>query len=607
MTQIPAHKIEEIRNHFDLVEVVSSYIELKRAGRNYIGLCPFHAEKTPSFTVSPEKQLFHCFGCQKGGTLFDFIMEMEGLSFPDAVRHLAKKAGIMVENTSVDPSGQKKARLRTLLLQINNVARDYFQSQLWQTAAGKQALQYLLQRGMDLQTVKLFKLGYAPGGWQHLTAELARRGYDGMLGVKAGLLAAREPGQYYDLFRERIIFPIENGQGETLGFGGRLLKEGEPRYLNTPETLLFSKGGLLYGLPQALPAIRREKEVLLVEGYLDVILLHQHGFNYAVAPLGTALTTKQVALLRARMEKVILAFDGDAGGEKATQRSLEILEKEGCRIAVAVFPAGTDPADLLQKRGREYLSREILAGALTPLQYRLYLLKKELNLQNETERLVYWQKGRVLLAKCSEVVEREAQLKKIAAEIGSPLEVLRSDLEKIIQGIPVQNVNVGEETKKKEEAKLGPRALLEKEILASILQFPHLAGEAWQEVLPDGFSHLPFREIASKMYELFIQGVPLEAATLLSYFSEGELHKILIELLFGSRMAYDEALAAKALKSCLKRYKVICWGEERKQLIKSLNENVKAEEVTLKLQRIQELKRWEEELYRSGEGENSDG
>lgn len=606
MTQIPAHKIEEIRNRFDIVEVVSSYIELKKAGRNYVGLCPFHGEKSPSFTVSPEKQLFYCFGCQQGGTLFNFIMQLEGLAFPDAVRFLAKRAGIDVEDEPVSPAEQKKARLRALLLQVNSVAREYFRQQLRQTAAGRAALQYLLRRGLNEEAVEAFGLGYAPDGWHGLEAELARHGFDGELGIKAGLLAAgKGAGQYYDLFRERIIFPIENGQGETLGFGGRLLKEGEPRYLNTPETLLYSKGSLLYGLPQALPAIRREKEVLLVEGYLDVILLHRHGLDRAVAPLGTALTAKQVGLLRARMEKITLAFDGDGGGEKAALRSLEILEKEGCRTAVAVLPDGSDPADLLQERGRAYLEQEILARALTPLQFRLHLLKKEFNLQKEGERLAYWQKGRVLLAKCSEAVEREAQLKKIAVEIGSSLEVLRGDLEKIIQGKAAQNVEA--RAGEREKGKLAPRALLEKEILAVLLQYPHLAAEVWQEMQPGDFSHLPFRELAARMHQLFSEGNAVETASFLSYFSEGDLHKIIMNLSFDGRPSPDEAQARKTIRNCLQRNKVLQWSEERKQLIKSLGESSTREDMAARLLRIQELKKWEEELYRSGEGENSDG
>ncbi|MEW5921689.1 MAG: DNA primase [Bacillota bacterium] len=605
MTQIPAHKIEEIRNRFDIVEVVSSYIDLKKAGRNYVGLCPFHPEKSPSFTVSPEKQLYHCFGCQNGGNLFNFIMQLEGLSFPEAARFLAKRAGIEIENEPMSPAEQRKARLRALLLQTNTAARDYYQYQLWQTTAGREALLYLLQRGLDEQTVKAFKLGYAPAGWHGLTAELTRRGFDGELGVKAGLLAGKTPQQYYDIFRERIIFPIENGQGETLGFGGRLLKEGEPRYLNTPETFLYSKGSLLYGLPQALPAIRRGKEVLLVEGYLDVILLHQHGLTHAVAPLGTALTAKQVSLLRARMEKITLAFDGDAGGEKATLRSLEILEREGCRVAVAMLPVGKDPADVLTGHGKAFLEQEILVKSVTILEYRLHALKKNYNLQKEEERLAYWQKARVLLAGSSEAVEREAQLKKIAAEIGSSLEVLRGDLEKIILGHPAQSD--GGVAKEREKGKLSPRALLEKEILSSLLQYPRFAAAVWQEILPDDFSHAPFREIAGRMHELFRQGAPLETATLLSYFSEGEMHKILMNLSFDSRPTHDEAMALKTIKSCLRRNKILRWTEEREYLIKSLGDSNKREDISSRLRRVQELKKWEEELYRSGEGENSDG
>ncbi len=604
MTQIPAHRIEEIRNRFDIVEVVSSYIELKKAGRNYLGLCPFHAEKSPSFTVSPEKQLFHCFGCQTGGNLFTFIMELEGLSFPEAARFLAGRAGIELADEPPSPAEQQKAQLRALILKANAAARNYYQGLLGKTRAGQEALAYLLRRGLDEQTVKAFKLGYAPGGWSSLTAELSRRGFDGALGVKAGLLASKTENQYYDIFRERIIFPIDNGQGETVGFGGRLLKEGEPRYLNTPDTLLFTKGNLLYGLPQALPAIRREKEVLLVEGYLDVILLHQHGLTNTVAPLGTALTLKQVSLLRGRVDKIILLFDGDGGGEKATLRSLDILDKEGCRVTVAVLPAGKDPADIVTNEGAMFLKQECLDKAVTMMEYRLYALKKDFDLKKEGDRLAYWQKARVLLAGSTEAVERETQLKKIAIEIGSSLEVLRGDLEKIIQGYPSKMGRVG--IKEKEKEILPPRGLVEKELISSLLQFPRFAPEVWQEVPPADFIHSPYREIAQRIYELSRQGEAMETASLFSYFSDGNMHKLIMEISFGSRPA-DEITAQKTVKGCLKRIKILRWAEEREQLIKSLAESEKRENMSSILQRIHELKNWEEELYRSGEGENSDG
>ncbi len=604
MTQIPAHRIEEIRNRFDILEVVSSHIELKKAGRNYLGLCPFHPEKSPSFTVSPEKQLFHCFGCQAGGNLFTFIMQLEGLSFPEAVRSLARRAGIELDDGPSSPAEQRKASMRALLLKANTAARDYYQDLLWHTRAGQEARAYLLQRGLNEQTVKSFKLGYAPSGWNNLTKELERHGFDGELGLKAGLLASKSANNYYDIFRERVIFPIENGQGETIGFGGRLLKEGDPRYLNTPETVLFTKGDVLYGLAQALPAIRRNKEVLLVEGYLDVVLLHQHELNNTVAPLGTALTTKQVSLLRGRVEKITLLFDGDAGGEKAALRSLDILEKEGCRLAVAILPAGKDPADVVTTGGASLLKREYLENAAAMLDYRLRALKKNFNLQKEDERLAYWQKARVLIARSNESVEQHAQLKKIAKEIGTSLEVLRGDLEKIIQGYPEKTVKV--QTKEKENGKLPPRGLMEKELISCLLQYPRFAPEIWRDVPPSDFKHSPYREIAERLHDFSRQGESVNTAALLSYFSDRDTHKLIIDISFGSRPA-DETTAQKTVKGCLKRIKALRWADEREQLIKSLSESEKREDISSKLRRIQELKNWEEELYRSGEGESSDG
>ena len=361
MGYIPGEVIEDVRSRFDIVEVVSSYIDLRKTGKNYVGFCPFHSEKNPSFTVSPEKQIFYCFGCQSGGNLFAFIMQMEGCSFPEAVRFLAQRSGINISPFPSSPAERKERQLRETLLKMYSLAQKYYQDLLWKAPGGKEALNYLLKRGITKQTIMDFGLGYALHSWEGLTGELRKKGLDLKLAVKGGLVGEKPPGRFYDYFRGRLIFPIGDSQGRVVAFGGRILGQGEPKYLNTPESPLFNKRRILYGLHRALPEVRKKKEALLVEGYMDVITLHQHGIKEALAPLGTALTETQFSLLRSRLDKIILAFDADTGGEIAALRGLELLKNEGCQVRVAQLPGG-DPADFVREHG-EAFRKEILLPA----------------------------------------------------------------------------------------------------------------------------------------------------------------------------------------------------------------------------------------------------
>ena len=377
MGYIPGDVIEDIRNRFDLVEVVSSYINLRKTGKNYVGFCPFHSEKNPSFTVSPEKQIFYCFGCQNGGNLFAFIMQMEGFSFPEAVRYLAQRSGINIEPLSSSSAEREERKRRETLLKMNSLAQKYYQELLWKAPGGKKALNYLFKRGLTKQTILDFGLGYAPHSWEGLAGELRKKGYDLKLAVKGGLVGEKPPGRFYDYFRERLIFPIRDGQGRVVAFGGRILGQGGPKYLNTPESPLFNKRRILYGLHRALPEIRKKKEALLVEGYMDVLTLHQHGITEALAPLGTSLTETQFSLLRGRLDKIILAFDADTGGEIAALRGLELLKNEGCQVRVAQLPKGWDPADFVRDHGEKIFREDILLPAKSLIDYRLAMSKKQ--------------------------------------------------------------------------------------------------------------------------------------------------------------------------------------------------------------------------------------
>ncbi len=350
--------VESVRARADLRDIVSDYLPLKKSGSRYRGLCPFHAEKTPSFYVDAEKQLFYCFGCGAGGDVFKFLMLYEKLEFPEALRALADRYGIAIPVASRGPESGERQKV----LAANRRALDYFREQLRQPG-GERARKYLAGRGIGAGTIETFQLGYAPEGWSGLKGSLAAGGLSEAQGVLAGLLAKKEDtGRTYDRFRQRVIFPIVNLSAETIGFGGRVLGEGEPKYLNSPETHAFNKGDNLYGIGMAREGIRKEGYAILVEGYMDVIALHQAGVTHAVATLGTGFTTGHVRLLKRYTDRVVVNFDPDAAGRAAARRSLEVLLESGFEVNVVALPPGKDPDLFVREHGAERY-RERLGAA----------------------------------------------------------------------------------------------------------------------------------------------------------------------------------------------------------------------------------------------------
>jgi len=353
---IPAEKISEIKHSADILEIISDAVVLKKAGRNFLGLCPFHSEKTPSFTVSPDKQMFYCFGCGEGGNVFTFVMKQEGIAFPEAVRFLAKRYGIVIVDQTSSPASKKQMDERELLFQINRQAMEFFHHTLLNPKIGTPALSYLTRRGLPSGILTDFKLGYAQPGWDHLTNYFSQKGVALALVEKAGLISRRQSGSgYYDRFRDRVIFPIFNTHQQVAGFGGRVLDDSLPKYLNSPETPLYSKSRSLYGLFQAKPFCRQTGEVFISEGYMDLLSLHLHGIQNSVATLGTAMTEEHIRLLKGVSQKITLVYDSDQAGIKAAQRCIELFKAHHQLedIRILVLPEGHDPDTYLQQFGPE--------------------------------------------------------------------------------------------------------------------------------------------------------------------------------------------------------------------------------------------------------------
>jgi DNA primase len=351
---IKQDKIIEIRDRASIVEIISDVLTLKKTGRNYMGLCPFHTEKTPSFTVNEEKGIFHCFGCRAGGSVFQFLMQYDHLTFPEAVERVAKRYSIVIERTE-RAGGSEKAGERESLYHINERAATNYQRLLLDHSEGKRALDYLKSRGVDLNTARNFMLGYAPQSGSGLPELLRREKLASPDALRLGLIGQRGAGQIYEKFFARLMFPIINPTGKIVGFGGRVLDQGLPKYLNSSETPLFRKGSTLYGLYQAKEGIRKADRVVVVEGYLDAIALHQCGITYGVATLGTALTVDHVRVLSRYTKKITALFDGDDAGRNAAARSFEIFIEAGLFGQAAFLPNGEDPDTFIRSHGKAAL------------------------------------------------------------------------------------------------------------------------------------------------------------------------------------------------------------------------------------------------------------
>src|SRR3990170_2248369 len=424
--------LEEIRPRVDIVDLVGQFVNLKRAGENWKGLCPFHAEKTPSFMVHPKKGIFHCFGCGVGGDAFGFLMRQDRLQFPEAVRVLAERAGVALpteRRTEVD--GQREALFKTMAQ-----ASEFYQDALWNRPEGEGARRYLDSRGIAPEMARRFVLGYAPEGWDHLLGFMKGRGVTEEQLVQVGLILPRQTGSgFYDRFRGRLLFPIKDGQGRVVAFGGRAMGTEDPKYLNSPETPLYVKGQTLYAFDLAKPQIREKNRALVVEGYVDCLMAHQHGFTETVAALGTAFTSSQLGLLRRYCDEVITFFDADAAGKKATQRVEELLEPgtqglawavnrtgsfgdgSALRLKVALLPSGHDPDSFLRKEGAQAFTQRI-AEARSLLAYAVETAIGEENTTAPRGKATAFARVALILAKVTDSQEATELARDAALKLG---------------------------------------------------------------------------------------------------------------------------------------------------------------------------------------------
>ncbi|KRN74381.1 DNA primase [Carnobacterium maltaromaticum] len=439
---IPEETVNRIRQETNIVDVVSQYVQLKKSGKNLFGFCPFHEERTPSFSVAEDKQIFHCFSCGKGGNVFTFLMEVDGLSFPEAVFKTAEMSQIKLDDTLLNNrshQNQESDSKRDKLIQAHEETADLFQHVLLNTKVGEEAYHYLLNRGLTKELIETFKIGFAPRERTMLHQYLLGKEYTDEVLNETGLFVERDNGELIDRFYNRIMFPIRNQQGKTIAFSGRIFQQetedkAGPKYLNSPETYLFNKRNVLFNFDMARGAIRREKEVVLFEGFMDVIAAWNAGVKNGVASMGTSLTNEQIHMLDRVTDRVLIAYDGDNAGIEATKRGVDLLTTETAfDVEVVSFTEGLDPDDFIKKYGASAFVELLAHGRDTLFAFKMRYHRKGLNLQNENERLSYLDLILTDMLTITSAVEREMYLKQLSSEFDISLDSLNEQYQQLFK------------------------------------------------------------------------------------------------------------------------------------------------------------------------------
>lgn len=570
--------IEQVRETADIIPVISHYLSIKKTGANYKACCPFHNEKTPSFVVSPQKQIFKCFGCGKAGNVFHFIMEIEGSSFPEAVEYLAKEHNIpLPEKSKHFEREQKKA---VGVMEALNWAKTFFQRHL-ASEQGKEAREYLLYRGITKSTMEKFELGYAPKGWDNFLNEAKQEGFEEQVLLDAGLVIKKENG-YYDRFRHRVIFPIWNSRGKVIAFGGRVLSsEDQPKYLNSPETSIFQKKKTLYAFHLAREAISQSKQIVIMEGYTDVLMAHQKGFSGAVATLGTALTPEHASFIKRYSEHTVLVFDGDSAGMNAASRSVEHFLKKGIEVRIAAPPQKLDPFDFLREYGVDGF-REMITEAQDFFDFELQLLKKQHNIDTiQGKRNVIRELSKTIITIPDEITKRlfaQRMVDIFHVPLDSVLLELGIKKNKKIAP-PVQNT----------QSYVNALALAEQNfVLAAVMQHPSLGPKVFEYYQPVDFYDPKVAKIASVVAEYIQKNEPIELASLSAQL-EPEIGQALVSIYYSENLENLEKTAdrlKRTIKGLVRQKKRAKMNKLRQQLITSAENEEQQKQILLNAQEV---------------------
>lgn len=546
--------IEEVRMKNDIVDVVSQYVKLTRKGSSYFGLCPFHNEKTPSFSVTPAKQMYYCFGCGAGGNVFNFIMEYENYTFGEALSHLAKRAGVELPKMEYSREAKEKAERRTLLLEINKKAAQYFYYQL-RREGGRTAYDYLTGRGLSEETIKRFGLGYSDKYSDDLYKYMKAKGYSDELLRESGLFNADERRGMYDKFWNRVIFPIMDVNNRVIGFGGRVMGEGKPKYLNSPETKIFDKSRNLYGLNMARTT--RKNYLILCEGYMDVISMHQAGFTNAVASLGTALTSGHASLLKRYTGEVLLLYDSDEAGIRAALRAIPILREAGVNSKVVSLKPYKDPDEFIKNMGAEAFEERLL-NAVDSFMFRVHTGETEADMETPQGQNSFFEGCAQMLLELSDELERNLYIEAIVKDYRR-FGISSEDLRKRVNALAMRGTRAEQriqpksgsrETKKRESA--GDKA--QKLMLTWLVTYPGIFGEAEKYLSPSDFVVPLYRQVAEMLFDQRKEG-EVNPARLLNAFTDSEEQREVASLFNASIHLETPEEQSRAFSDALLRIK----------------------------------------------------
>lgn len=495
--------IEEVRQSNDIVDIISQYVHLTRKGRNYFGLCPFHNEKSPSFSVSPDRQIFHCFGCGVGGNVYTFLMKIEGITFREALEQLAERANIQLP-TLENNADTAKEELKAKVYKVNEFTAELYHQNLYKPTA-KIAQEYVKKRKMNRETLESYRIGYS-GKFDELYRALKAQGFGEKEILESGLVKKNDKGRYYDFYQNRLMIPICDVRGKVIAFGGRVLDDSKPKYINSPENVVYVKGRHLFGLNLAKKDAN--KRLLIVEGYMDVISLHQRGITNVVGALGTALTEQQGWLLRKTTEQVILGFDADGAGQTAVARSMEILQKIGCDMRILQIEGAKDPDEFILQFG-EGRFRLAMDNAISLVEFKVKNLKKEFNLENTVDKIKFLNEIAKILSKTENTMEREIYIEKIAKGYNISKEAIYAEVNKLIyagtKGEKIlQNTKREIQHVKKEQQFIVDEDIKRREntIIALLLDAnKEIFKKVKKRIMPKDFKDEINRKIADKLYE----------------------------------------------------------------------------------------------------------
>lgn len=561
--------LEQLRANTDIESVISPYVNLRRRGKNLVGLCPFHNEKTPSFTVYPENGSFYCFGCGVGGDVITFVRRMENLDYMEAVKQLADRAGMALPEDGYDDTLAKK---RTAVLAANRAAAKFFHSQLF-TDRGRHALNYFLDRGLTMETIRHFGLGFAPDDWRALKNHLNEQGFDDVLLESANLLRRSDKNgkvSYYDNFRNRVMFPIIDPRGNVIAFGGRVLDDSKPKYINTSDTLVYKKSNGVFALNFAKNG--NDGKLIIAEGYMDVIALHQAGFTNAVACLGTALTKEQANLLSRYADEIILSYDADEAGQKATARALGIFDTTGMEIKVLRLTGGKDPDEIIKKYGAQRF-RDIINGAANDTEYRLLRARQGIDLSTDDGKVKYLSAATEVLAGIPSPVEVDVYASRLANELGVDKLAIESQVKYKREGLRKRRMAQreqdqkrllinGQNTKNPERSQHLRAAKAEETLIASLMRNPDFYNKLRDELSADYFVTALNRRIFSVILSRLDEGGNTEPYFLSSEFTPDEMDEV-------ERIFRSAAQLSNTVEECSDCIKILKEEKNKPESIKA--------------------------------------